>query len=573
MASYLNALSSRCLLRLSFVAIFCISLIPIAESQEEPLALYLTWKKDPTTTMVIDWHELTAPSATPIVHYKKANEDKEWQTTTAVALDFPHSDRTILRKELTGLQPDTRYAFRIGEYNRTYYFRTMPTAIDREPLLFVVGGDTFDRGHEARKIWMERTNKLILQYHPHFIFWGGDLAYADGKPDEVWRWYEWFDAIKNTLIDDDGNVIPIVVTIGNHETNQSIGNLDEKYWDNDSTRQAIAPFFYQLLAFPGQPGYRALDFGDYLTIIALDSDHSNRIDGEQTKWLKKTLRQRKNRPHVFPAYHVPGYPSVKPFDQKTSMRVRKYWTPLFDRYHVPMAFEFHDHVYKRTPRIKANKVDPDGTLYIGDGGWGTQLKAPKSTDTLWYIDKIVRERNAVLVSLFQEKSYIRAINEFGQVIDEYPPLFSSPSLTHPISTLMTKGGITLSAELATRNGPVYIDSDFTGYSQQGFAWFDHTFGDKATLTWTVPAHHSDDYTLRFRYSHPGPDTGHLELWINDQKLKEPLTFLATEKENRWKKSVLINTFFKKGTNRIELRSVDGKKAPRIDRLEVFPAVH
>lgn len=251
----------------------------------------------------------------------------------------------------------------------------------------------------------------------------------------------------NTLIDEEGNVIPIIVTIGNHETNQSIGNLDEKYWNKDSTRIALAPLFYQILAFPGQPGYGVLDFGNYLSIIALDSDHSNRIDGEQAKWLKKTLRKRKNRPHVFPAYHVPAYPSVKPFDQKTSTRVRKYWTPLFDRYHVPMAFEFHDHVYKRTPRIKDNKVDPEGTLYIGDGGWGTQIKAPKSADTLWYIDKIVRQRNAVLVSLFQDKSHIRAVNEFGQIIDEYPGLFGHPSFTSDISSMKPRGGVVLSAEL------------------------------------------------------------------------------------------------------------------------------
>lgn len=130
--------------------------------------------------MVIDWHVLPDESSDSMVYYRKVTEEK-WQSTSAVKVDFPHSERTILRKELTGLHSDTRYAFRVGAYDRIYYFETMPTSIDRKPLMFVVGGD--DRGHEARKIWMERTNKMIMKYNPKFIFWGGDMAYADGKPD------------------------------------------------------------------------------------------------------------------------------------------------------------------------------------------------------------------------------------------------------------------------------------------------------------------------------------------------------------------------------------------------------
>ncbi len=554
-----------------FIVLFCFLSISPLRGQGEPVALYLTWKNDPTTSMVIDWHILPDETTDSLLYYRK-DTDTKWLRTVATKLEFPFSDRSIYRKEITGLSPDTRYAFKVGSFDRIYYFETMPSNIDKKPLMFAVGGDTYDRGHEARQIWMERMNKIVMQYKPKFIFWGGDLAYADGKPDQVWRWYGWFDAIKKTLIDDEGNVIPIIATIGNHESNKSIGSVDKKYWNKDSTRIALAPFFYQLLAFPGQPGYRVLDFGDYLSILSLDSDHSNPIIGEQTRWLKKTLRKRKNRPHVFPAYHVPAYPSVKPFDQKISVNVRENWTPLFDKFHVPMAFEFHDHVYKRTPLIKNNKVDPYGTMYIGDGGWGTQLKAPKSADTLWYIDKIVRERNAVLVSLYKTERHIRAVNEFGQIIDEYPDLFGEPSFTHPISSLLPKGGITMSAETAKRTGKVYVDSDYSGYSDGGFAWFDNK-KDTSSLVWEVPVFSAEDFTLRFRYSYAGADSGHLQLLINDEIIEDEISFSSTENENKWKSSTMTNTFLKKGVNTIELRCLDGQKAPRIDRIEVFPGVH
>lgn len=553
--------------RLTFI--FIILSASLFGQEDDPAALYLTWKTDPTSTMVIDWHILPGEDTNALVRYQLEGE-QNWLEKTATKLLFPNSDRLIFRAELSDLQPGSLYAFRIGKYDRTYRFETMPSSIDKEALVFAVGGDTYDRGHEARQIWMERTNKMVQKYHPKFILWGGDLAYADGKPDQVWRWYGWFDAIKNTLIDDQGKITPIVVTIGNHEVNKSVGSWGDEYIQNDAIREASAPFFYQILAFPGQPGYSALDFADYLSLIVLDTDHTNPIDGKQTTWLKKALRKRKNTPHVFPAYHVPAYPSVKPLNQRSSIRVRENWTPLFDRFNVPVVFEFHDHVFKRTPLIKDHKVDPEGTLYMGDGGWGTQLKAPKEADTVWYLDKVVRERNAMLVSLHGTNRYIRTVNEHGQIIDEYPVLFEQPEFELPFSSLLPNGGIILSAELAKREGKVFVDSDFSGYSYGGFAWFDKT-NDLASLQWKVPFHRSDNYTVRFRYSHPGPEPARLQVLMNGKIIEDSFEFAPTKKENKWKSSSLITRFFEEGNNTIEVRPISNQVAPRIDRLEVLPS--
>lgn len=43
---------------------------------------------------------------------------------------------------------------------------------------------------------MEKTNLQVLKYDPHFVLWGGDLAYVNGNPEAVKRWYDWFDACK-----------------------------------------------------------------------------------------------------------------------------------------------------------------------------------------------------------------------------------------------------------------------------------------------------------------------------------------------------------------------------------------
>src|SRR6202008_1969402 len=71
-----------------------------------------------------------------------------------------------------------------------------------------------------------------------------------------------------------------------------------------------APFFYALFdgLYP-ETGFTALDFGDYLSLILLDTGHTTPIAGEQTDWLDKALRERADHPHVLVVTHVPASPS------------------------------------------------------------------------------------------------------------------------------------------------------------------------------------------------------------------------------------------------------------------------
>src|SRR5947209_11707149 len=73
-----------------------------------------------------------------------------------------------------------------------------------------------------------------------------------------------------------------------------------------------APFFYALFdgLFP-ETGFASLDFGDYLSLILLDTAHTTAIGGAQADWLEKTLRARADHPHVMVVNHVPAYPSFR----------------------------------------------------------------------------------------------------------------------------------------------------------------------------------------------------------------------------------------------------------------------
>lgn len=223
----------------------------------------------------------------------------------------------------------------------------------------------------------------------------------------------------NSLITEDGRVVPLLLGVGNHETLKGSYSKSEDFEQTDEWRQRNAPYFYALFAFPGQPGFKVLDFGNYLSMVALDTDHTNPVDGEQAKWLEKTLSERKDVPHVFPYYHVPGFPSHRSPEGITSTRVREFWVPLFEKYGVRAAFENHDHAYKRTYPIRDGKIHPGGITYIGDGAWGRGPRSGNSKNE-WYIKKFAPEYHAVIVTIHGNHQHFLMVNDKGKIIDEFP---------------------------------------------------------------------------------------------------------------------------------------------------------
>ncbi|MFA9478151.1 fibronectin type III domain-containing protein [Phycisphaerales bacterium AB-hyl4] len=407
--------------------------LQVVKDVQTPAALYLTWQRDPTTTMTIQWHTEQLHDEVTI-EYGPAGSD-ELSRTDGDTRPMPHSDRHIQTVELTDLEPGSDYRFRIyrsgdGNSSSFYTFRTMPAEADR-PIRIAVGGDT--RHSQAR---MEQTNRVAASLDPDFIVWGGDLAYADGRADRVDRWYEYFNAIMNTLITDEGRVIPTIVGIGNHEMLRPRGgnyyfnfpefDEPEDYYthdgDLDQWRNDNAPYFFALFAFPGQPGYGVLDFGDYLSIVLPDTNHANPIPGEQTQWLEQVLADREHVQHVIPVYHVPGYPSARPFTGRASREVREHWSPLFEQQgNIRVAFENHDHAYKRTVPIRDGEEHEDGVVYIGDGAWGVGVRDVHDVDETWYLERAESIRHLILVTIDGQSQDYTVISEHGEEIDHYVP--------------------------------------------------------------------------------------------------------------------------------------------------------
>lgn len=400
-------------------------LLPLAAFAQdyEPAGLQLTVRQDPSTTVVIDWHVLAADEA-PELAVRELADEAAWRTVAPdSSFAFPFSDRLVRRAELTGLTPNTAYAFRFAD-GKEYRFRTLPADL-REPVRLAVGGDVrHERG------MMDRTARVAMRYDPHLVVFGGDLAYANGDPRRVENWYDWFEVTRDAFVTPEGFQVAILAGIGNHEV-FSDHRLDEDEmhlkaeWGLET---GDSPFYTTLFPLTDGQTYFTVDLGESVSFVMLDTDHVAPIEGEQTAWLDRVLAERAHVPHVFPVYHVPGYPSVRSYDGTASRRVREQWVPLFEQHGVRVAFENHDHSYKRTVPLREGREHPNGIVYVGDGAWGVSTREIGSRrdegeeEWSWYLAHAEDTRHAQIVTLHGPMAHILVVSEDGEVIDEWPRL-------------------------------------------------------------------------------------------------------------------------------------------------------
>jgi hypothetical protein len=367
----------------------------------QPGTLLLTWQRDPTTTMTVQWVGTRGETADTSISYAPLLGER-WQVKPTTPRPYPLTDFKVFRAELTGLCPGTDYQFRIGTRSPTYRFRTMP-ARATDAIHFISGGDCGVNCHAVA------NNIQAARQDPMFAVVGGDLGYDNGRSVEVSLAF--LRNYSKHMVGRDGRLIPLIACIGNHEVN---GGYNKP--------RARAPFFYALFdgLYP-ETGYATLDFGDYLSLVLLDTGHTSPIGGEQAEWLEKVLRARKDHPNVFVVNHVPAYPSYRSMEgtkkrEGTGAGNRKHWVPLFEKYRVPVVLEHHDHTFKRSKLLLGGLSHPNGVLYLGDGSWG-KLRTPKTPEKLPHLARTSRDYHLSLHRIQGEERFHLALDDQGRVMD------------------------------------------------------------------------------------------------------------------------------------------------------------
>lgn len=373
----------------------------------QPSTLFLTWQRDPTSTMTVQWIGTQGEVADPTIYYA-ANLLGPWQKQATAAKPYPKTDLKVFRAELTHLNAGTDYWFRIGKRSPLYSFRTMP-AKATNTISFISGGDCGVNSHTVA------NNVQAARQDPMFAIVGGDLGYDNGR--SVDTSLAFIRNYSKHMVGKGGRLIPLIACIGNHEVE---GGYNKP--------RAKAPFFYALFdgLYP-DAGHSVLDFGDYLSLVLLDTGHTTPIGGDQAAWLETTLKARADHPNVFAINHVPAYPSFRKMtgipskDGKepkggTGEGNRKHWVPLFEKYRLPVVLEHHDHTFKRTKPLLDGLPHQNGVLYLGDGSWG-RLRNPQSPDKLHYLAAASRDYHLSLHRIQGDERFHLALDENGRVMD------------------------------------------------------------------------------------------------------------------------------------------------------------
>ena len=383
-------------------------LVPL--SQAAPRHVYLTWQRDTSTTITVNYQTLEEAKTNAVYYDTKPRQGKIssyrfYATGTRHQIEGLADGRTVHWIELTQLKPGGTYYFVAGDpqngFTAERKFQTIPGG--HQKLRFVEGGD----------MGTGPAMPLLLQQaarqEPNFAVVGGDIAYANDLPANYRLWDAWLDAWEQCMVTPRGFTIPMVLAIGNHEVRGGVGRSPTN-----------AAFYFRYFAQEQNRSYYSRKFGRNFVIYLLDSGHLTPPGGEQATWLDRELEADRKFPHHFAVYHVPLYPAYRPYDAAPSVAGRNAWLPIFDRHHLTTAFEHHDHVFVRNKLLRNNQPDPQGTLYLGDGCWGQGARIV-SKGRRWYEEKAASLQHFWLLDVFRTRVEYRAINKEGKIFDVYPP--------------------------------------------------------------------------------------------------------------------------------------------------------
>lgn len=368
-----------------FACIFLWALLmPIASAQDphiiplepstKPLHLYVQFESHPDREAVVSW-ATTLQGKNHVLYYDTVARKGD-KTLYAYQSKKIHTGAYTLQRDekpmasyyhhayLSGLEPSTRYYITVesdGESLGEYSFITAP-ADDRAVKLFIggdsrLGADRVDDNNARRR--MNGVMRQLFEKHPDIIA----LAHtADYTNRAYWsQLYYWLKDHFEKTTTADRRLLPIFPSRGNHD--MDVGFEEMFWWPNRQN-----DFYY------------TANLNKATALVILNTEIS--INGNQREWLEKELKVLRPKKRWLGAmYHRPAYPSVRAYEDGESRR--RAWVPLFEEYRLDLVASGHDHSMKRTVPILNVKANPNGIVYIGDGGLGVR---PREVDpSRWYL--------------------------------------------------------------------------------------------------------------------------------------------------------------------------------------------
>lgn len=261
------------------------------------------------------------------------------------------------------LQPNTQYAYRVGQegnWSEWFHFTTAGKGL---PLDLIYFGDVQTNIHS---LW-SRTIREAYRRVPdaRAILYAGDLVNRGNRDIE---WGDWF--LAGGFIHAS---IPSMPTPGNHD-----------HADSDQGKYGIAKFWQPQFALPrnGPENNPEIEETCYFSdiddvrIITLNTemfDEKRAIRKAQVEWLEQVLATNPKKWTMLLIHH-PVYSTKR---NRDNPELRKAIKPLLDKYKVDLVLQGHDHTYVRgMEKVPMDKGATSGTAYV------VSVSGPKMSDVL-----------------------------------------------------------------------------------------------------------------------------------------------------------------------------------------------
>ena len=373
-ARHTSSLRRRIVIQLAAAGLVTLWLIQpwaAARAVQPPSRIVLGFAADPATSQAVTWRttdRVSAPvaqvsvdsagaSALPAARSISASSSPVTLSTGEAV--FHHS------ATLSGLQPSTRYRYRVGDGTTWSEWHAFVTASAQPaPFQFIYLGDAQNGLADAWPPVVRAARAAAPE--ARLMVHAGDLV-AEGYDDQLWA--QWVAGLGPLAA-----AVPHIAVPGNHDEHRAPGAADanqvfavSNLWRAHFRVPATGPS--DLVDLAGQ--YYTVDYQG-VRFVAIDANpfaNDSYVERERPRvqkavlaWLERVLANNPNRWTIV-VQHQPLYPVSKERDFPDMRRVLG---AIYDKHHVDLVLQGHDHAYARTHPVSGGQLAPagqPGTVY------------------------------------------------------------------------------------------------------------------------------------------------------------------------------------------------------------------
>lgn len=426
------------------------------------------------TSVIILW--TTRTGSVPVVQY---SPDLSYSQAVTGTTRLTPLNTQMHRVELTGLQPNTRYHYKIyvNEADllpeQTLSFQTAPPSGSDIPFTFVAFGDY---GNDT--VSQRHLRNQMLKDSFHFILTTGDNTYEDGAYDE-------FDTNVFKIYPTLFSRVPLFPIVGNHDY---LTDLAAPYLDVFDLPQ-------NAWRLQDRERYYSFDYGN-VHFVALDTDrplwvNDAAADDDMFDWLRHDLAHTSQRWKIV-AMHVPAY-STGFHRRDSELLSQPKLPPIFDAYGVDLVLSGHDHTYQRSYPLREGQITSTaagGVVYVVSGAGSAASYPCEEAD--WLAVAYCSQTYGIYsrVTVDDNTMQVEAVDPQGLIKDSFA---ITKSLDIPLTALTltgpSSGNQNIGQTFAATTAPITVTMPLTYVWQAKHQPLIQQIGglaDTATFTWTIP---------------------------------------------------------------------------------------